>query len=233
MSVLDAPAQRTASPPRSASTAERMEAWRRRSQRVHFARRWLPRAGVALLVFTLVWMVVRAVIAIVVASDFQSGEVHMINPKFLGRDEKGRPYTVTAQDAVRDARRPDRMRMTLPVIVLENPGAPSTRMTARTGSLDQTIHTLVLAGDVVGDDGKGSHFKSQHAVIDTDGGAVRGDSAVEGIGPLGRITASAYSISPHGDHIVFSGGVRSHVIVQTQAAEGDKPKKPKPLKPRL
>ena len=222
MSLLDA-SERTAP-----TTAERMEAWRRRSQRVHLARRWLPRLGVALLAFTVIWMIVRAVIAIVVASDFQSGEVHMINPKFLGRDDKGRPYSVTAQDAVRDARRLDRVTLTQPVIVLENPGEPSTRMTAHTGSLDQTAHLLVLAGNVVGEDGKGARFTSQHAVIDTDGGAVRGDSAVEGVGPLGRITASAYSISPHGDHIVFSGGVKSHIIAHTQADEGRKP-----LKPRL
>lgn len=232
MSVLGQPL--TVAP----TTAERMEAWRRRSQRVHIARRWLPRVGAGLLAFTLVWMMVRAVIAIVVASDFQTGEVHMINPKFMGRDEKGRPYSITAQDAVRDARRPDRVRLTKPVMLLDNPGAPPTRMVARTGALDQTVHTLVLDGDVVGDNGQGSIFRSQHAVIDTDGGAVRGDSAVEGVGPLGRITASAYSISPHGDHIMFSGGVHSHVIPQTQAA----PLKaapsqvsggPKPLKPRL
>jgi len=213
--------------PAPTTTAARMAAWRRRSQRVHFARRWLPRAGIALFAFTLAWMIIRAVIALVVASDFQTGEVHMIHPKFLGRDEKGRPYVITADDAVRDPRRADRVKLTKPVIVLEDPGAAPSRMVAQQGALDQTAHTLVLSGDVIVDDGQGASFKSQHAVIDTDGGAVRGDSAVEGVGPLGRITASAYSISPHGDHIVFSGGVRSHVVPQTNAT-GEKP-----LKPRL
>jgi lipopolysaccharide export system protein LptC len=207
------------------STAERMEAWRRRSQRVFFLRRWLPRAGIALVSFTVLWMLVRAVIALVVASDFKTGEVHMINPKFLGRDENGRPYSVTAKDAVRDAAHPDRVRLTEPVLTLETPGASPTLMHARLGNLDQTAHRLVLVGDVKVDDGKGAHFHSERAVIDTEGGAVRGDSAVQGVGPLGRINASSYAISPGGDHIVFSGGVQSRLYLKSQPPAGSEPEK--------
>lgn len=197
---------------------ERMKAWRQRSGRIAFMRRWLPRAGIALVAFTILWMLVRAAIALITAADFQNGEVHMLNPKFLGRDDKGKPYSVVAQDAVRNPHHPDIVHLTAPILTLTADSGKPMRMTARTGELDQTKHLLLLQGDVVGEDDKGDTFRSDRTVIDTEAGSARGDSAVVGDGPLGHITASSYSISPHGEHIVFAGGVRSRVNLQPKAA---------------
>ena len=192
--------------------------WRRQSARVLWMRRWLPRAMIGLGVFTFLWMAVRAVVALLVAADFQTGEIHMTNPKFMGRDTKGRAYSVVALDAVRDARHPDRVRLNKVVIHLQGDGPNPMTVVAKNGDLDQTKHVLSLAGGVNADNGAGSRFRSDRAVIDTETGAVRGDSAVVGEGPLGRITASSYSISENGQRIVFTGGVRSHLLMNTEAA---------------
>lgn len=206
---------------RAMATGERpdpLAAWRRSSRRVALMRRWLPRAMVGLGVFTLLWMVVRALVALLVAADFQTGEVHMTNPKFMGRDTKGQAYNVTASDAVRDPRHPDRVRLNSVVIHLQGEGPNPMTVVAKSGDLDQTRHTLHLAGGVDADNGAGSRFRSDRAVIDTESGAVRGDSSVVGEGPIGRITASSYAISENGQRIVFVGGVRSHLIMHTEAA---------------
>ncbi|CAN5360033.1 LPS export ABC transporter periplasmic protein LptC [soil metagenome] len=200
------------------ATPDPLAAWRRSSARVFWMRRWLPRAMIGLGVFTFLWMLVRAVVALVVAADFHTGEIHMTNPKFMGRDTKGRAYNVTAADAVRDTRHPDRVRLNSVVIHLQGDGPNPMSVVAKSGDLDQTRHVLHLAGDVDADNGSGNRFRSDRAVIDTESGAVRGDSAVVGEGPLGRITASSYSISENGQRILFSGGVRSHLNMHTEAA---------------
>ena len=181
-------------------------------------RRWLPRAMIGLGVFTVLWMIVRALVALVVASDFQGGEIHMTNPNFRGRDTKGRAYSVTAADAVRDTRHPDRVRLNKVLIHLQGDGPNPMSVVAKSGDLDQTRHVLRLAGGVNADNGSGNRFSSDRAIIDTESGAGRGDSAVVGEGPLGRITASSYSVSENGQRIVFSGGVRSHLTMHTEAA---------------
>jgi lipopolysaccharide export system protein LptC len=191
--------------------AEGMEAWRRRSHRVFWMRRWLPRMMIGLLVFTVLWMAVRGVIALVVAADFQNGEVHMTNPRFQGRDSKGRAYVVVATDAVRDAYHIDRVRLSNVLMTLEGDGPKPMTIASRSGDLDQTRHILHLAGNVDAQNGQGYRFRSDRATIDTESGALRGDSRVVGDGPLGHITASSYSVSENGQRILFTGGVQSHL----------------------
>ena len=231
MSNPPRPAATQAAPPETAIAASpeiaaRMKSWRRRSGRIAVMRRWLPRIGIALVSFTVLWMAIRAAIALITASDFQNGDVHMLNPQFLGRDDKGKPYSVVAKDAVRNTHHPDIVHLTAPILTLQADSGKPMRMTARTGELDQTKHLLLLQGDVFIEDDKGDTFRSERTVIDTEAASARGDSAVVGDGPLGHITASSYSISSHGEHIVFEGGVRSRLNMQPKAApKAEKPKK--------
>lgn len=204
--------------PASPDIGAQMRAWRQRSSRIAWMRRWLPRVGIALVVFTVLWMAVRAAIALITAADFQNGDVHMLNPKFLGRDDKGKPYSVVAKDAVRNAHHPEIVHLTAPVLTLTSDSGAPMRMTSRTGELDQTRRLLLLEGDVFAQDDNGDTFRTERTVIDTEAGSARGDSAVVGDGPLGHITASSYSISPHGEHVVFLGNVHSRVNMKSKAA---------------
>jgi lipopolysaccharide export system protein LptC len=84
-------------------------------------------------------------------------------------------------------------------------------MSARIGSYNERDKLLRLRGDVRIVDGKGHHFASQEAIIDTRTGGVVGQSQVQGDGPLGQLNAKSYSVQDKGDRLVFKGGVHARI----------------------
>ena len=138
----------------------------------------------------------------------------MLSPEFFGRDQSGRPYTITAKDAVRNPAHPERVSLNQPRMVLQSltAGDPPTIVYAATGLYNETSHILALDGQVHLDDGKGDIFISEHALVNTDAGTVDGRSPVTGTGPLGQTSASAYAVKDKGKDILFIGNVKSHIV---------------------
>ena len=187
-----------------------MEAWQRRSRLIHLWRRTLPALMAAILFGLGTWVVVKS--ATTGRGSAQGDEqVRMLNPRFFGRDAQGRAYQVTAKDATRDLHAAARIHMTEPRVELQTAGQRPAIATATTGDYDENTRLLTLAGRANVDDGKGNHFTSDKAVVDTEAGEVRGLSAINGAGALGRITASSYAVYDRGARIVFTGGVHAHL----------------------
>lgn len=191
-----------------------MSRWRRRSLVIRFWRLALP---------TLIALIAAGV-GTLIAYNFLFGanrvsdtdqEIRMISPRFLGRDKSDRPFTVTAKEATRDARRPDLIHLDHPRLVLDGPpGGRSTVVQALTGVYNETTHALALDGQVTLDDGKLNVVRSEHAVVDTDKGAAAGQTPVVADGPMGRTTGDAYVVHDRGGRIVVTGHVHTHVVAQ-------------------
>ena len=191
--------------------ARAMERWRRRSRMIHFWRGALPLLMAAIAVGVLGLVIYRTVFG-AHGPAAQDQAIRMLNPKFFGRDKSGRPFTVIAKDAVRDPIHDERITLTTPHMVLQQiNGDPPTTVDAAIGLYNETTHMLALDGQVTLNDGKGNVFKSEHALVNTDEGSVKGHSPVTGTGPLGQTSASAYSIDDRGKHIVFMGDVKTHI----------------------
>jgi hypothetical protein len=145
----------------------------------------------------------------------QDRQVRMLSPKFLGEDKGGRPYTVTAKDAVRDPAHMERITLNHPHLVLQSlNGDPPTIVDSILGLYNENSHMLALDGQVWLDDGKKDLFQSEHALVNTDAGTVDGRSPVVATGPIGRTTADTYRILDRGADVHFDGDVKSHLVNQ-------------------
>ncbi|HAQ35994.1 MAG: hypothetical protein CMF74_16365 [Maricaulis sp.] len=139
----------------------------------------------------------------------------MINPRFSGRDDGGAPFTVTADTAIR--RRGEALNLT----ALENPRIDfemlqaleqsADGVIARNGLYDSDARTLDLDTDVRFQTRSGYLFSSSQARIYLGEDRVVGDTAVEGVGPMGRIRADSYEVLDGGDHVVFTGNVVARI----------------------
>ena len=209
-------AEEKARPALAAAAAERradeMDRWRRRSKRIVFYRQALPWTMLAIVVAVAAWVGLRAYLSarqLDVAS--ATSAIHMTNPKFYGRDAKGRSFQLSAKDAVRDVKDNNIITLSAPGMMLDSGSKLPVKVEGGAGVYREDTKMLELGGGVLLQDGRGSTFRSAQALVDTRAGVVTGQKDVNGNGPLGRIVASSYAVSENGARILFSGGVKTHI----------------------
>jgi lipopolysaccharide export system protein LptC len=141
-----------------------------------------------------------------------SGEVEggkLIDARYNGIDEKGRPYSVTAATAWQIGA--DKVGLTSPKgdITLEN--GTWLMLTAKQGTFIQHQNQLDLVKDVTlyRDDGTTMHTES--ASIDVKAGAAGGSEPVHVEGPFGILDAQGFTVMDKGNAIDFPGP--AHVIL--------------------
>jgi lipopolysaccharide export system protein LptC len=195
-----------------ARRAAEMERWRKRSRRIVFYRRALPWTMLAIVVAVAGWVALRAYLS-ARQGDMAAATsaIHMTNPKFYGRDDKGRSFQLTAKDAVRDAVDSNLVTLSAPGMVLDTGGKAPIKVEGGKGVYREDTKQLQITGGVKFQDGRGSTFRSDTASVDTRAGVVTGEKGVNGQGPLGQITASSYAVHDGGSRVVFSGGVHVHM----------------------
>ena len=186
--------------------------WRRHSNLIHTLRRVLPALCVAMLLALGGWTLVTTLFSRQGAANRSSVlGIRMLKPDFQGRDEKGQPYNVTADSAVRDDADPARITLEAPVFTLSS-GLGQTHVRARHGVYRDDTRFLNLTGDVHLEDAEGYHFVTEHVVIDTQKNNVDGETHIDGHGPLGQIAASSYAVRDGGAHVFFTGQVKAHLV---------------------
>jgi lipopolysaccharide export system protein LptC len=173
----------------------------------------LPLAAMGLLSMIALWPEIDAATTKArLAMNHVSGEVEggkLIDARYNGIDERGRPYTVTAATAWQiDAQK---VGLTLPKgdITLEN--GTWLMLTSKQGTFVQGTNQLDLVKDVTlyRDDGMTMHTES--ASIDTKAGAAAGSQPVHVEGPFGVLDAQGFAVMDKGNAIDFSGP--AHVIM--------------------
>jgi lipopolysaccharide export system protein LptC len=173
----------------------------------------LPMAALALLALIAVWPELdRATSKARLAMSHVSGELDggkLINARYNGVDEKGRPYTVTAATARQIS--PERVVMTMPKgdITLEN--GTWLMLTAKDGTYLQHLNQLDLVNEVTlyRDDGTTMHTAS--ASIDMKVGAAAGSEPTHVEGPFGVLDAQGFTVMDKGSAIDFPGP--AHVVL--------------------
>lgn len=141
-----------------------------------------------------------------------SGEIEggtLIDARYKGVDQRGRPYTVTAATAWQIT--PERVGLTMPKgdITLEN--GSWMMLTAKTGTFMQHLNQLDLLDEVTlyRDDGTTMHTHS--ASIDLKAGAAAGSDDVHVEGPFGTLDAKGFTVMDKGTAIDFPGP--AHVVL--------------------
>ena len=209
-------AEEKARPALAAAAAQRrageMERWRPRSKRIVFYRKALPWTMLAIVVAVAAWVGLRAYLSsrqLDLAG--AASAIHMTNPKFYGRDAKGRSFQLSAKDAVRDVKDNNIVNLHTPGLMLDSGGKQPVTVAGGRGVYREDTKMLQLDQGVLLQDGRGSEFRSAEASVDTRAGVVIGQKDVNGTGPLGRIAASSYAVHESGARVTFAGAVRTHI----------------------
>jgi lipopolysaccharide export system protein LptC len=167
----------------------------------------LPLTAMALLASIALWPEIQdAATQARLKVNHVSGEMDggkLLDARYNGVDEKGRPYTVTAATAWQID--PERVGLTMPKgdITLEN--GTWLMITSKEGTYMQHLNQLDLVKDVTlyRDDGTTMHTAS--ASIDLKAGAAAGSEPVHVEGPFGVLDAMGFTVMDKGTAIDFPG----------------------------
>ena len=194
--------------PASASVIIRRRA--RGHTRVVRALRWmLPAATVGLLSLIGAFVVGEAVRSAAARPRESPTQIRMINPHFVGRDDHGREFNLSARQATRDDVDMQRVLLLAPVMMLDV-GTPNLKtLTSDRGVYEENTRLLHLFGHVRVNDSVASSLATDEALVDTKAGTVTGASAVAAATPNGEVQAGHYTASEKGGHVVLSGGVHA------------------------
>jgi lipopolysaccharide export system protein LptC len=195
---------------RSPPTATRIA---RRRILINLTKWLLPLAAMVLLATIALWPELdRATAKARLAMGHISGEVEggrLIDARYNGLDEKGRPYTLTAATARQLD--PERVGLTLPKgdITLEN--GTWLMLNSKSGTFVQHLSQLDLQNDVTLYRDDGTTLHTEAASIDLKAGAAAGADPVHAEGPFGVLDAQGFAVMDKGTSIDFAGP--AHVVL--------------------
>lgn len=184
--------------------------WRRRSRILRLLRVGLPAAIVLILAVmagSVAWNALRTKPA--VASD-PDAPIRLVNPRFVGRDDKGRAFVLTAASATRDQNDYQRVILDRPALVMDEEGPDPLRISGGAGVYHEGNRKLQLSGGVRLS-GARQAFETASSMFDTKTGELVGSGPIQGSGSLGEITAKSYAVYGRGERMVFKGGVRTRL----------------------
>lgn len=140
------------------------------------------------------------------AFNADSAEARLVEPRYRGVDERGRPYTLSADVAVQAGK--DRVNLTAPVgdTVLENGSWMLVR--SREGVFFQGGSQLDLSGDVVVYRDDGTTLATQSAAVDLKAGAAAGNEQTHAEGPFGVLDSQGFTLTDKGAVVQFQGPSR-------------------------
>jgi lipopolysaccharide export system protein LptC len=186
------------------------ERWRRRSRLIRTLRIVLPATIVLIfigLVGSVAWSTFNAQPKAARGGD---EPIRLVKPRFVGRDDKGRAFVLTAESAVRDRLDYQRVMLTKPALVLDEGGPDEMRINGANGIYHEQNSKLELSGGVRLADTKNA-FATSASLFDAKTGEVIGSAPIQGAGGLGEINAKSYGVYDKGARMVFKGGVRARI----------------------
>ena len=186
------------------------ERWRRRSRLIRALRVLLP----ALIVMIFAGLAVSVAWSTFASQPLQArgGDepIRLVTPRFVGRDDKGRAFVLTATSATRDRLDYQRVILQKPALVLDEGGPDELRINGADGVFHEQNGQLQLAGGVHIQNPKNT-FDTATSVFDTKSGTVLGSGPIQGSGGLGEIDAKSYGVYGKGERMVFKGGVHTRI----------------------
>jgi lipopolysaccharide export system protein LptC len=180
---------------------------RRRSRLISVLRRFFVAGAGASLAALFVFMGLNAIEGGFAGASASQGEpLRMLNPRFIGRTERG-PYQLSAEIAERAPGENQPIELIAPVYRTE----AGTIMLAPRGIYDEQAQTVVFDGEVLFSDRNGNRFTTPHMVVDLEAGTLTGRGGVTGAGPLGVLQAESYELRDSDRALVLRGGVRGQI----------------------
>lgn len=131
------------------------------------------------------------------------GAATLIDARYHGVDDHGRPYTVTAATAQQDG--PDRINLTSPKADITMTDGTWLMLQSKLGVYLQQSNQLDLSRDVTLYRDDGTTVATQSVAIDLKGGAAASAEPTHAEGPFGTLDAAGFAITDKGTAIQFAG----------------------------
>lgn len=138
-------------------------------------------------------------------SDTAKAEVTVNDLKYDGKDDKGRPYSITAEAASHADGDERHIALKKPLADIIMSGGDYVAITAMDGLLDRDSDIVTLNGDVTLFHDNGLSFQTDSATIDLKGKTAEGSAPVEGQNGDGELFSEGFRVQDDGDTIVFTG----------------------------
>jgi lipopolysaccharide export system protein LptC len=184
--------------------------WRRRSRLIRGLRIALPVVIGLILAGLAAAMTYNALTSQPGQARDTSAPIRLVHPRFVGRDDKGRAFVLTAESATRDPHEYQRVLLVRPALVMDEQGPDPVRLMAAAGVYNEASYKLNLHGGVRLVDSKGA-FDTATSLFDTKTGEIVGSGPIQGSGSLGEIQARSYSVQDKGQRMIFKGGVHTRL----------------------
>lgn len=181
----------------------------RYSRMIGLAKIVLPGTGLAILAVALLWQdivpqaITRRAMPQLGLEALRQHE--MSAPKFVGTDEKNRPYQVEAKSARLASAKSETVLLERPKASMTLEGGNWVAVTSRDGELNQKTRIVTLNGEVHLFHDANYTFRTEQATIDTAKARAWGDKPVVANGPKGTIESSGFRIEDKGQTIYFTG----------------------------
>ncbi|HUN42289.1 MAG TPA: LPS export ABC transporter periplasmic protein LptC [Acetobacteraceae bacterium] len=135
------------------------------------------------------------------SAEVQGGE--LIDARYHGIDDKGRPYTLTASTAQQDG--PERVNLTKPAGDITLQDGTWLMLHSKDGVFMRHLNELDLSHDVTLYRDDGTTMVTASAAIDLKDGAAAGGQPVHAEGPFGKLDSKGFTIVDKGANIQFGG----------------------------
>ena len=198
--------------PHDSAPARRIsiQRWRRRSRVIWGLRIALP-ALIALILAGLGGSIaLSALNSRPTPSGSSTDPIRLVNPHFVGRDTRGRPFVLTSVTATRDPLNYQRVFLDKPNLVLDQDGPDPLHIISAKGVFHEDTGKLEVSGGVRLSGARGA-FQTAESVFDTKSGELEGSGPVQGAGSLGEIQAKSYGVYDKGARMEFNGGVHTRL----------------------
>lgn len=198
----------------------------RHTSRVQFLRRTFPVLAGVLLVLVVMWPLLNELhlnyrsklsqtrlkveeIALTMPAAGQPLQLQIKKPEYIGKDENGRPYTVTADKVVQDGMKPGASIMNLEQptasMILDDTSREKINVEANTGLYNPDTRTLDLDGDVVITHSTGYKLNAENLHVNLSEGRSQTEQPVSGDGPNGTLSGEKLELLDKGEHIILHG----------------------------
>jgi lipopolysaccharide export system protein LptC len=178
----------------------------------------LPAAAAVLLLLVVLLPVIREQedrFRIGATSDKENGgaTLSMTNARFYGTDDKGEPYSLTAQ-GVRQVSGSKIVELSLPKAEITLNNGTWLSASADKGVFDRDKQVIDLSGNVSVYQYQNNELHTSQARIMLKDGTAHGDAPVTGQGPFGTIQAGGFDYNSEDKKIRFTGG--SKLVINTK-----------------
>ena len=150
----------------------------------------------------------------------QKAQVTVQDVKYDGKDDRGRPFSITAVSASHVDGDDRHISLKKPLADITMSGGAYVALTANDGPLDRDSDIITLNGDVTLFHDNGLSFQTDSATINLKEKTAEGSDVVEGQNGDGELVSQGFRVRDDGDTIEFTGKAYMKIYPKEKKQEG-------------